>query len=256
LADAHAPLLQTWPLVHAVPHAPQLVSELSCVSQPLLGMLSQLSKPVLHAPIAHAPLVQAAVALAKEQATLQAPQLVVVLMARSQPLAGDPSQSSNPALHAVMSHPVIVQVAIATLASVAQLLPQLPQLAGVLMFTSQPLVGVMSQSRNPAPHVNEQLPLLQPAPVVFGLPVQSLAQVPQLAGSDRFVSQLVLSLLQSSCVDAHVSTKQMPVAQVGVALAIEQVVPHVPQDVSVRVLASHPSEASPLQFANPVLHVI
>lgn len=78
---------------------------------------------------------------------MQPPQLVVVLMPRSQPLVGDPSQSSNPALHAVMSQPFVVQAAIATFASAAQLFPQLPQLAAVLMFTSQPLPGIASQSR-------------------------------------------------------------------------------------------------------------
>lgn len=192
-------MLHTWPLAQVVPHAPQLLVEVSWVSQPLAALPSQLPKPALHVPIAQTPpLLQVAAALAKVQAALHAPQLESVLITRSQPLLGRPSQSSKPAVHAVMSQPLPVQVAIATLGSAEQLVLQSPQVAGALVFASQPLFGIPSQSRKPLWHVKEQSPAEQPALVVFGRPVQSALQLPQLVGNERLVSQLVLSLLQSS----------------------------------------------------------
>ena len=79
-------------MAQVVPQAPQLVVVLSWVSQPLAGLLSQSPKPVLQAPRVQVPVAQLAAALGKLQATLQAPQSVVVFVGRSQPLPGSPSQ--------------------------------------------------------------------------------------------------------------------------------------------------------------------
>lgn len=178
-------------------------------------------------------------------------------MERSQPLLGRPSQSAKPVAHVVIMQPLLPQAAAATLGSAAQLVPHPPQLAVVLIATSQPSLTVPLQSRKPEAQVNAQVPfVLQPAPDVFGLPMQLLVQLPQVAGCEMLVSQLVLFMSQSRCVDAHVSTKQVPVLHVAVAFAIEQVTPQPPQLPKVRVLVSQPSAMSPLQFAKPVAHVI
>jgi hypothetical protein len=78
--------------VQPVPHAPQfdrLVSRF--VSQPLLGLLSQLANPVLHEGV-QAPAVHVVGPLAFEQALPHAPQLDVVVSAVSHPFARLPSQ--------------------------------------------------------------------------------------------------------------------------------------------------------------------
>lgn len=134
------PLVHAWPLPHATLHPPQLAVVLSWVSQPLAVVQSP--KPVLQAPIVHTPvLLHVAAALAKLHAMLQPPQSVSVVVERSQPLPGRPSQSAKPALHAVMLQPEPVHVAMATLGKVVQLLfmPQPPQVSGALMLASQPL---------------------------------------------------------------------------------------------------------------------
>ena len=63
----------------------------------------------------------------------------------------------------------------------------------------------------------------------------------QLAVVPSWVSQLVLSLLQSAQSLAQVITWQVRFAHVGVALAIAQPVPHVPQFDSVLSGVSQPS---------------
>lgn len=150
----------------------------------------------------------------------------------------------------------LVHDVVPTLASALQLVPQPPQLVGVVMFTSQPLLTVLSQLRNPAAHVSSHIPILQPALVVFALPVQSVEQLPQVAGSVMLVSQLVPFMSQSRWVLAHVSTRQLPVAHVAVAFAMAHVVPQLPQLLRERVLVSQPSAMSPLQFAKPAAQVI
>jgi len=72
---------------HLVPHAPQFMSVLSGVSQPLLSTPSQLPQPLLQEAIWHVPVEQVAVALVREQVVPQAPQFVSVLSCVSQPSA-------------------------------------------------------------------------------------------------------------------------------------------------------------------------
>jgi hypothetical protein len=85
-----------------------------------------------------------AVAFGSEQVVPQAPQLVVVLRAASQPLLALKSQSPNPPLQAPMVHTPLTQLAPA-LAN-TQWLPQAPQLfTSVFKLASQPLVARPSQ---------------------------------------------------------------------------------------------------------------
>lgn len=176
------PLLQVSPEAQARPQTPQLLVVLSCVSQPAAEVQSP--KPVLHVPMVHTPLLlHVAGAFGKLQPMPQAPQSLNVVMERSQPLPGSPSQSANPALHVVISQvPLVPHAAAATLVSDAQFTPHMPQLLVVLSAASQPSFCMPLQLPKPAMHVNEHVPLLQPAPVVFGLPAQLLPQVPQLLG--------------------------------------------------------------------------
>jgi len=90
------------PVVHVVvpcgfvqpfPHVPQLdVLVWVFVSQPFAGFESQFAKPGEQLPSVHTPLTQLSLAFARSHTVLQAPQSVSVLMLRSQPLSGLPSQ--------------------------------------------------------------------------------------------------------------------------------------------------------------------
>lgn len=77
---------------HAVLQAPQCVSVLSWVSQPLAALPSQFPYPALQVPSKHVPVLQLAVAFGRLQETPQAPQCAVVSVDCSQPLAAMPSQ--------------------------------------------------------------------------------------------------------------------------------------------------------------------
>jgi len=84
-APQHRPLLHVWPPVQVIPHPPQCVV-LVCVlvSHPLVTLLSQLPKPVLHV-IRHALLMHDGVPLTAEQPLPHIPQwaaLVVVSVER------------------------------------------------------------------------------------------------------------------------------------------------------------------------------
>jgi hypothetical protein len=59
----------------------------------------------------------------------------------------------------------------------------------VLVFTSQPLLGLPSQSRKPALHTKEQPPAVQTAAALAGA-VQTVPQAPQLRGSVWVLVQL------------------------------------------------------------------
>lgn len=89
-------------------HAPQwLVLVLTLVSHES-GFMSQSANPTLHDARVHAPPVHAAVPFMTMHALPHAPQLLVVLIAVSQPLRAPSavalSQSANPVLHAVHTH--------------------------------------------------------------------------------------------------------------------------------------------------------
>jgi hypothetical protein len=91
-----APAVQVvvpWAFVQAAPQAPQLETLVWVfVSQPLLGLPSQLAYPAAQAPSVHVPPLQDSAALARSHGTPQPPQSVSVLTLLSQPLLGLPSQ--------------------------------------------------------------------------------------------------------------------------------------------------------------------
>jgi hypothetical protein len=64
-------------------------------SQPLSGLLSQLAKPLSQVVTWQLPVEQLELALDSEQEPPQVPQLLLVLVAVSQPLSGLPSQDRN-----------------------------------------------------------------------------------------------------------------------------------------------------------------
>jgi hypothetical protein len=68
------------------------------VSQPLVGLSSQLPNPAVQAATPHCPIAQTAVALGGLQVRPHAPQCaVLVRVSTSQPLPGSLSQSAKPA---------------------------------------------------------------------------------------------------------------------------------------------------------------
>ena len=91
----------------------------------------------------HAPLVQAVAPLALVQAVPQAPQLVVVFRAVSQPLGSLPSQLPEPELQELIAQLPVEQVAVALARLHA--VPQAPQLVVVFREVSQPLLALLSQ---------------------------------------------------------------------------------------------------------------
>ncbi len=72
--DVHVPPEQTCPIVHVVPHIPQLPTEFSGVSQPSPAVVLQSPKPVPQAPIAQTPSRQTPVAFAGPHGRSHAPQ--------------------------------------------------------------------------------------------------------------------------------------------------------------------------------------
>lgn len=128
-------------------------------------------------------------------------------------------------------------------------LPQLAQLARVPRVSSQPLPSVLSQLPKPLLQVAmAQLPVPQVA--VALVREQAVPHEPQLLSVCRSVSQLSLSLLQSSkplsqVVTLHVLLLQSPTAVPGNA---SQSLVHAPQLwSSLRRSDSQPSLATPLQ---------
>jgi len=159
---------------------------LTLVSQPLLCALpSQFPYPELHA-IAHAPWLQEGVPWFALQVVVQLPQfetLVCVLV--SQPLAGLPSQSPQPA-----SHVLSWQVPVAQLSEACARLhwvPQEMQSESVFRLVSQPLLGLPSQLSQPPAQSGAQAPDMQDV-VPFGF-VHALVHEPQLVSVLSALSQ-------------------------------------------------------------------
>jgi hypothetical protein len=178
-----------------------------------------------------------------------APQFVVLLaLSTSQPLAGLLSQSRNDPVHAWSWQAPLEHTALALARTQAR--PQAPQFAPlVLVFTSQPLLGLPSQSRKPALHTKEHPPAVQTAAAFAGA-AQTLPQVPQLRGSVWVLVQL----------PAH---SVSPEAQVARHTPAEQTCPapqallHAPQLArSLWVFTSQPLTALPSQLAKPVSQVV
>jgi hypothetical protein len=191
-----------------------------------------------HAPSAQAPAVHAAPALAKEHERPQAPQLSVVVVGVSQPLAGFMSQSAKPALQAPIAHAPIAQVA-AALAK-EQAVPHVPQsVAVVRRSVSQPLAGLPSQSAKPSlQRVIAQVPVWH-APVALGK-VQARPHIPQcIALAVVSVSQPLAALASQSPKPAlQRSTEQRPATHAGVPLATVHAAPQAPQAATLVVVST------------------
>jgi hypothetical protein len=133
-----------------VPQAPQLVAALRSVSQPLECVPSQFANAALHMRIWHVPVSHVAAAFASAQDVPQPPQSVSVVVGRSQPLLGSPSQSAKPAVHVAAQRPR-AQVAPVVFAPIGQRFPHEPQFAvSVLVSTQRPLQLVPPSQDGPA----------------------------------------------------------------------------------------------------------
>jgi hypothetical protein len=224
------------------------------VSQPLLGLPSQLAKPAAQVGT-HAPAVHTVVPFAFVQAAPQALQFAaLVFRFASQPFAALPSQLPKPVLHAPSTHALAEQLAPAF--ANAQTVPQAPQFAAdVVRFVSQPFVGSPSQLPHPAAQVGTHAPAVQ---VVLPCALrQALPQAPQLVTVVlRFVSHPVdgsASQLPNPVV--QVPSVHVPVAQLSLAFARSQTTLQPPQFVSVVTDLSQPLLELPSQLAKPTAQV-
>jgi hypothetical protein len=235
---------------HLVLQALQLLTSVfRLISQPLAGLPSQSAKPALQAPMAHAPLPQVADALANVHFVPQALQLFAsVLRLTSQPLAAEPSQLPEPAVHAPIVQVLLTQLA-AALANV-HLVPHPPQLfTSFVVLVAQVAPG--GQVASPAPQV-----LYPHAPAVHtGVPPvvgHLVPQALQLFTSDvRFTSQPLTGLPSQLAKPAvHVPIAQVPLLHVAEALVYAQTVLQLLQCAgSVLRLISQPLAAAPSQLA-------
>jgi len=233
-------------------HAPQFVSDVSAVSQPLASIPSQLPYPGLQVTIWQLPVPQLAVALAREHPTPQPPQLASEVSAVSQPFSAFMSQLPNPVLHAPSTQLPVAQLAVAF--ARAQATPHVPQFAVVVRGASQPFAAFMSQLPNPALHApSTQLPVAQ-LEVAFER-VHDVPQVPQLAAVVSGASHpLAAARSQFPKPALQLSSAQLPVEQLAVALARAHGTPHAPQLASVVSGASQPFADIVSQSSNPALH--
>jgi hypothetical protein len=195
--------------------------------------------------------------LAIEHTRPQAPHAVgVVLRLLSQPLAGFMSQSAKPALHVPMPHVPIVHAAV-PLAGAEHARPHIPQWASVvLVFTSQPLAGFMSQSAKPALHEpTAHDPIEHTAvPLATEHARPHAPQFPVLAL--RSVSQPSSALPLQSAKPGLQVNEQVPVSHDTVALAREgHALPQRPQCMTlVLVLVSQPLSTIPSQLPKGAVH--
>src|SRR4051794_15652762 len=96
----HVPLLQAWPPVQALVHAPQVEGELKSASQPLPAKPSQSPNPGRHR-LPQVEPVQVAMLLGPPpgHALEQLPQVAAELRLASQPVPRNMSQSAKPGRH-------------------------------------------------------------------------------------------------------------------------------------------------------------
>jgi hypothetical protein len=125
-----------------------------------------------------------------------------------------------------------------------QALPQVPQFDALfVVFTSQPLAGLLSQFAKPALHDTLHMPATH-APLAFGFPPQTVPQTPQFAASVlRFTSQPFAATLSQSAKPARQVKPHAPLVQVRTELAgVGQLLAHAPQlFTSAEVGISQPS---------------
>jgi hypothetical protein len=212
------------------------------VSQPLVGLPSQLPKPAAQLG-AQTPAVQVVEPLALVQPLPQAPQCAVVLFRFvSQPLLRALlSQLPQPALQ-TMAHAPAEQEALPLVVLHGAL--QEPQWVRLVwVFVSQPFVATPSQLPQPLEQVpSVQTPLTQVSPA-FGRS-QSFPQPPQWVRLVLVLASQPLAALpsQSAVPGAQVRLQaQVPLLQTGVPVGQLQGLPQVPQcSVLVVTLVSQP----------------
>jgi hypothetical protein len=167
------------------PQAPQFPSRSRDCSQPLGSLSSQSSHSASQDWIRQLPVLQVAVALAREQAVLQAPQCCKEFSRVSQPLGSFPSQLPQPPLQDSMRQLPPVQVAVALLRLQAE--PQEPQSCRVWSEVSQPLPSFASQLAHNELH--EEIRQLPPEQVAVAFArAQVVLQAPQSLRVSREVS--------------------------------------------------------------------
>ena len=158
---AHTPAAQLavpFVVAQALPHAPQLVTEVVVsVSHPLSVLPSQLPQPALHAATAHVPPEHVPSAFGGAHVAPHPPQFDREVSAVSQPFAASLSQLPQPTAHVTTAHvpPAQSPVACAGLHPT----PQPPQLEELSRRVSHPVATVPSQS----PQLFEQAMLHLPA---------------------------------------------------------------------------------------------
>jgi hypothetical protein len=159
---SQSPLTHDAPMLcsvsHVCPQAPHVVVEPVNVSHPSASgaVVLQSAQPVAQPEYSHVvPLQVAPVLCIVSHEAPQALQLVVVLVAVSQPSVSGAVfvQSAHPGEHPVYAHVVPLQLA-PPLCSVSHAAPHALQLVGVFVFVSQPSVSgaVLVQSAYPARH--------------------------------------------------------------------------------------------------------
>ena len=241
--------------LHTFPHDPQfdaLVEVLT--SQPFAALMSQSENPALHA-IEHEPLEHDGVPFEPLHALPQEPQFdVFVPVFTSQPFTALISQSANPALHAMAQLPALHEgVPFEPLHA----LPHDPQFdALVLVFTSQPLAALMSQSAKPALHAMAHT-LFEQEGVPFEL-LQIVPQEPQFTALVLvFTSQPFAALMSQLAKPALHAMAHVPLEHEGVPFVPLQTVPQAPQWVAfVFLFTSQPVCALLSQSAKPALQAM
>lgn len=202
-------------------------------------------------------LLHASVAWLLEQEWPQAPQLLAVVMAVSQPFAALPSQSANPAAQ-VMWHTPATQVPAPPFW--LQAWPHVPQLFGSLVRSiSQPSAGFALQSAKPV----LQAAIAHCEALQIGVAwvvLHARPHPPQLRTSFvTLVSQPLATLPSQSAVPAfvHVDTVHFWFVQTSFAVVWLQAFPQEPQLFgSVAIWISQPFDAWWSQSENPALQLL
>ncbi len=236
------------PIVHAgasaqpLPQKPQSASLDRSVSHPLAGSPSQFAKSGrqlnLHAPAVQTPPTALAAA---PHARLHAPQCCALdLVSTSQPLAGLPSQSANPAVQ-VSRHAPLTHVALATRSPMHER-PHIPQFVTVFSCASQPLRPLPSQLPKPSLHVETVQTLVTQLPPIALAKLHGMLQSLQ-CNDEELVSTHESPQRRLGAVHADSPTHDQVIMSLSYAhtgVAPLQVVPQAPQLVTV------PSDSQPL----------
>jgi hypothetical protein len=228
--------------LHALPHAPQLVTEVIAVSQPLAGLPSQSAKPAAQRrPQVDA--LQVAVLFGPLGHTVPHPPHEPGSLVRSRQM---PKHAVSPGRH-VATHDPDEQICPA-----GHELPQLPQLAlSACVLISQPSAALPLQSANPKVHVpSAQWPAVHEAEALAK--VHTLPHAAQLPTVERSVSQPFIGLPSQSPKPAAQLRPQWPAVHTAVLFdPLGHTVPHAPHAAGSLVR----SWQSPEQLVRPARQV-